>query len=60
MTHAQQVHEELIERARQDLLSAVKPHQRRVAADHFRSLCLLRDPCFAAQLERDRMARARA
>ena len=53
-----EAHEDAIERARQDLVSAPDPQAKRVAASHFVNLCRSRDPWLIAKLERERMARA--
>lgn len=58
LSAAELAHEEAIERARQTLLSAGTTQERSVAANHFRQLCLLRDPHLIARLESARMIRA--
>jgi uncharacterized protein YaiL (DUF2058 family) len=55
-----EAHEQRIESARQELVSASDAHKRRVAASKFINLCRGRDPWLVAVLERERLERAKA
>jgi hypothetical protein len=54
------LHEERIEAARQELVSASEPQKKLVAASNFINLCRSRDPWLIAKMERERMERVKA
>jgi hypothetical protein len=60
MNREHKIHEQRIEAAREELISASDRHRKIIAASNFVSLCRSRDPWLIAKLERERLERAKA